>query len=214
MSVAQLALHGCEDSVVHVPLTVNNITSTVPAARIVTRIPNFDVGSQRSLGDVKAALHPTNWPVCLHTFWCDMITVPLPVGAAAGPKFYCREVVGDCPTTWFEPYLVFATSDLPNPQNPSGFMIEYALAAPADLVMLGGNQPLHQDAHVEVDSGAIIVMKSSSWSGTHHAVDITTSKTIRFQDPLPTGGVAMLACVSGWADQTRGMISGCLGPGT
>jgi hypothetical protein len=213
-SVAELAVVGCDDWETYVPVTRNGYTDIDPAARIVVKIPNFDVGTRR-LADIKATLQPGNWPHCLGSFWCSMSKVPVPSGVVKGPKSWYQEVVGDCPSHWFHPYLVFAAIDYATPSViPNGFELQYDLCSPADLASLsaGKKQPLVQDTRVEADSGKIIVafrQKPGAPAG-HHEIDVTTSKTIRFQAPLPTGGVALLACICGWADQTRGMISGCL----
>jgi hypothetical protein len=216
--VAQLARTGCEDWDKFATVNHDGHAELDPAARIVVTIKDFDVGT-RKLAWIENKLKPSHWPTCLGSFWCSMTVVPVPPHLALGPRAWYREVVGDCPTGhWFRPYLVFATVDLSSQAGllpgETGFELQYDLATASDLHDLhpGASSPLVQDPKVEVDSGIVKVVyrPAPGAAAGHHVIDITTSKTIRFRQPLPTGGVALLACVSGWADQTRMMITGCL----
>ena len=212
--VAMLAHVGCEDWVTLVPVEVADGTDIDPAARIVSTVKGFDVGT-RTLGKVRTLLEPTNWPTCLKSFWCSMNAVTASGVSTTPIKFY-QERVGDCPTVWFEPYLRFASRDLRGANNKvNGFELQYDLALASDLKALSAkpSKKLTQDGRVEVDRGLIkVVIRHPPGAPTgQNQVDITTSKSIRFREPLPTGAVALLACVSGWADMTRTMMAGCLG---
>lgn len=207
--VAGLAQVTCHDEVTYAPLPDGDVD---PAPEITTQVLGFDVG-ERSLDDLRAALQPHNWPQCLEHFWCDMREIePTPTMNAEKLTWY-QEEVGECPDLWFDPYLVFGTRELTD--GRAGFGIQYGLCPPADLDSLNTDRitPLEQDTRVQADTGELIVVirqKPGAPPG-HHEIDMTTTKTILFGDSLPNGGVALLACVTGWGDQTRMMLSGCLG---
>jgi hypothetical protein len=181
-----------------------------PVAFILTRLRDVDVGT-RSLADVRRAVQPGRWKTCLADFWCDMRSIRRPSGMAAPPEFY-QEVVGDCPATWFHPYLAIWPRDLRDRAGRvEGFELQYTLASNTQLENLSRRRatPLEQDPRVVVDSGSIVVDNFHTVGGRNR-VDISTSKSIRLNG-LPTGAVALVACTSGWADKTRMMMSGCLG---
>ena len=205
--VAVLAMVSCEDST-----DLKQIGADVDqVAHIITRVPDFDVGT-RTLDQVLDAVQPLEWPDCLKGFWCDMRKITRPAGMPSPPPDYYREVVGNCPTKWFEPYLAVEVRDLVDiDDNVHGFDLQYALASETALTALSARRrtALAQDDRVGFDSGSIIFKNFRTVGGTNR-VDITTSKSIGLRE-LPTGGVALFACVTGWADHTRMMMSGCLG---
>ena len=148
------------------------------------------------------------------SFWCGMTHIPTPTPMGVTPDFF-REQVGACPDIWFNPYLRFATRDIKDPGNTKvGFEIQYDLCTDEEIAALTTHKAISspQDSRVEVDRGKVQVVHRATPGGApgQHEVDITTSKSIRFATPLPTGGVALLACILGWADVTRHMMDGCL----
>ncbi len=205
--VAELANVGCDDWVTLVPVASATGDTIDPAARIVSTITNFDLGAV-TVATVKESVDPLNWPRCLPSFWCAMKPIAAP--ASAGPVRFVREVVGDCPRAWFDPCLRYVAKE-----SPGEYVLQYDLAGPGDLSLLSsvGVPPLVQDPRVEVDCGLIKISHRPRPVGPpgHLEADITISKTIRFAEPLPTGAMALFACISGWADMTRGMMAGCLG---
>ncbi|MBK6309181.1 MAG: hypothetical protein WAX12_15355 [Candidatus Microthrix subdominans] len=205
--VAELVNVGCDAWVTLVPVKSATGVTIDPAARIISTITNFDLGAV-TVATVKECVDPLNWPRCLPSFWCAMEPIAAP--ASAGPVRFVREVVGDCPQAWFNPYLRYAAKE-----SPGEYVLQYDLAGPGNLALLSsvGVPPLVQDTRVEVDSGLIKISHRQRPGGPpgHLEADITTSKTIRFAEPLPTGAIALFACISGWADKTREMMTGCLG---
>ena len=212
--VAQLASIGCEDSVTFVEVVRDGEVDVDPAAHIVSTVQGFEVGS-RTLGDLERLLDPANWSTCLGSFWCAMAPLGDPGKVLGNGIRGFQEQVGDCPAVWFMPYLVFATVRRPSTGDQVGFDLQYDLCRDAALMALSNaGSVLSQDRRVEVDAGSVIVERSRGTTGSAPGrVDITTSKTIRFAEPLPTGGIALLACISGWADLTREMMTGCLRTG-
>ena len=205
-----LAQVGCEDWITIVPFEHDGHTDTDPVARIVSKVEHFDVGS-RTLAQVKAKLQPAKWPGCLKSFWCKMTAIKDPHTGMGTDVL--QESVGDCPTVWFEPYLEFRGRDLTDSSGAvNGFEIQYGLAPAPALARLGpkAGNPLPQDPQVLVDSGTVRVIWRPGASSRHHEIDLMTTKSILFSPPLPTGGVALVACISGWADMTRLMMTGCL----
>lgn len=210
-TVATMARIGCEDWLTPRPGAGGAVSPY--AARIVSSVSGFDVGT-RALEEVWEALQPTKWPTCLSSFWCRLDLIgPTLASATIG---YFQEQVGDCPTIWFQPYLRFAGRDLHDSTGVvHGFELQYDMATATDLAALGVqlSTTFTQDDRVEVDSGKIKVtlrQKPGSAPG-HHEVDIAISKSIRLEG-VSSGGVALLACLSGWADMTRMMMDGCLTP--
>jgi hypothetical protein len=222
--VAQLASVTCEDSIVLVP--VPKVSGQPdpqdpmdPAAQIITEIHGFAIGAL-TLDQVRADVQPLRWPQCLPSFWCAMTQI------APGEPGVFREEVGDCqgggggaspaqPHVWFHPYLTIGCRNQPATVAPKGFRLTYDLTQAKKLQELsaGLQKALVQDGNVEVDQGEIKVdFHPGPGSSGPNTVDITTTKIIRFKRPFPTGAVGLLACVSGWGDHTRKMMTGCLGP--
>ena len=212
--VAELASIGCEDSVTFVEVERDGTVEIDPAAHIVSTVQNFEIGS-RSFTELHSAMDPARWPGCLGSFWCGMRLIDDPAGVLGPDVRAFHEQVGECPPDWFAPYLVFGTRRLLQTGNQDGFDLQYDLCPDAALAALGSpGVALAQDRRVEVDAGSVMVKRSQGTTGPAPGrVDITTSKTIRFAEPLPTGGIALLACISGWADVTREMMTGCLRTG-
>jgi hypothetical protein len=209
-AVAVLANVSCLDR----PVWHRNAAGQIDAAaHIDASITDFKVGN-KTLAQVRTKVKPTNWPACLGSFWCEMHGVRPPSSMPVGASTYYREVVGDCPTAWFSPYLSFATIDdyVDANGDPNGFELQYALASPDDLTALnhGRASPLIQDARLTADQGSVIIDNFRTVASGDNRIDITTSKTIGFPN-FSSGGVALFACITGWADQTRVMMSGCLG---
>ena len=131
-----------------------------------------------------------------------------------------QEVVGECPNVWFDPHLRFFTRDLVDASGVrNGIELQYDLCDTADIAVIASkskakapnDDPPAQDPRVEVDLGCIrATVEAGAAPDGGNLLSIWTSKVIRLREPIPTGGVAILACVTGWADQTRAMINGCL----
>ena len=194
--------------------------SSEPAARIVTSVGGFPIGSM-TLDDVATKLRPPHWPACLKSFWCAMRDVDPPTN----PKNAARVVVPGgrrvtCPNVWFDPHLRFFTRDLVDASGVrNGIELQYDLCDAADIAVIASkakakapnDDPPAQDARVEVDIG-VLRANVDPGAGTRRReppldLDEQGDQT---EGTVPTGGVAILACVTGWADQTRVMITGCL----
>ncbi len=200
--VAALASMGCQDSIVFAPVArADGEVNLDPAASIVTMVPASPIGDTE-IDDVQELLQPARWPHCLGSFWCSMTPETPPDAVRQDGVTWFQEVVGDCAdqAPWFQPYLRFATRAL----GDDAFELQYDLCDAAEIEA----GALQQDAHVEVDQGVIRARVTPGDGG--NMLQVWTTKVIRLCPPLPTGGVAILACVSGWADQTRQMITGCL----
>ena len=117
--------------------------------------------------------------------------------------FYRRECVGDCPTHWFQPYLRFACRTTFDGSTPNGFELQYDLCTPQECHDFG----VQQDDRVLADAGVVRLRKNPD-----NSISVWTSKVISFAPPLPSGGMAMVACASGWADHSKAMLTGCFKP--
>lgn len=210
-AVVSLALVSCLDRMTWKKLPSGDID---PVASIHTTVRGFDIGNL-TMEQVRTRLQPAAWPECFGSFWCAMEQLDAPPRGPQTASTWCREEVGDCPDheVWFNPVLRF---DMRNQEIEGGglvgFQIHYGLATPEDMAALNAvrNTVGQQDSRLIDDSGMIIVERQGASADTT-LVDIGTTKNIGFLG-YPTGAVALLACVTGWADQTRLMMDGCLSP--
>ena len=179
------------------------ITSTV----VVPDVP------ARPMTTLRLDFHPGDWPRCLPTFWIEMKALapdPLPSPSVdpGASKFVYRERVGDAQNSsvWFEPVLDFWYDEIEGgpatARDVVGFAIQYGLASPVPA-----NAP--QDQRILIDDGELTVRPSATGNGLM-TVTATTHKVLAMKPPMPSAGVAVFACASGWADQAKALITGCL----
>jgi len=165
--------------------------------------------------DLRLRFHPGRWPACLPSFWEAMDPLAPPPPKSPSPAidpgtsvFVYREHVGDqaSKSPWFNPVLEFWYSDLmagpATARAVNGFAIHYGMAKtlPAGAA---------QDPHILVDDGEMTVRRSNASNGSM-TVTATTYKELAMGPPLPSAGLAIFACASGWGDHAKALVTGCL----
>lgn len=208
---AALAAVTCDEGTVwfRVPGTSDDDVAAVVTSRITVAV------AECSVSELRRRFHPGGWPVCLPTFWGAMDPLAPPPPNAPSPtvdpgtsRFVYREHVGDQRNNsqWFHPVLEFWYEELmvgpPTARVVNGFAIHYGLARtlPAGAA---------QDPHILVDDGEMTVRRSNVANGSM-TVSATTYKKLAMLEPLPSAGLAIFACASGWADQAKALVTGCL----
>lgn len=189
-------------------------SADVDAAAVITSQIVVDDVAERSVDDLRLNFHPGRWPTCLPAFWLEMKALappdklPSPTDDPEGTKFVYRERVGDRANNseWFRPVLEFWYDELiggpVTDRDVVGFAIHYGMADP----LPAGEA---QDARILIDDGELTARRSQSVSGVM-TVTATTHKVLAMQQPMSGPGVAVFACASGWADQAKALITGCL----
>lgn len=210
-TTATLAAVGCRESTAwfEVPGTAGADVAAVVTSRVVV------TAAECSVGDLRLRFHPGRWPACLPTFWGAMDPLAPPPPKAPSPtvdpgtsRFVYREHVGDQTNNshWFDPVLEFWYDDLlsgpATDRVVDGFAIHYRLARtpPAGAA---------QDPRILVDDGEMAVRRSKVANGSM-TVTATTYKKLAMLKPLPSAGLAIFACASGWADHAKALVTGCL----
>jgi hypothetical protein len=142
-------------------------------------------------------LDPGNWPDC-SSFWCEMTPVGL---TAEGAHQYHEVVSTDCDNKeagWtIDCYLDFSFKQL----DGLAFT-QYTMSA-------GRPQP-----DVTVDEGSLIVQRLGSDSAS--PIRVITTKRVGFTEPFPGPALALLMCVSGYAEIVKALVFSCaaLDPGS
>ncbi len=167
-----------------------------------------------SVEDLRMRFHPGRWPACLPTFWGGMVPLA-PTSRMPSPKddpedtlFVYREQVGDQTNNsqWFSPVLEFwyeqLSSGPPSERDVDGFAIHYGMARE-----LPKGQA--QDPNILVDDGEMAIRCSEPVNGTM-TVTASTYKKLAMHPPLPSAGLAIFACASGWAGHAKALVTGCL----
>ncbi len=207
---AELASATCDEGTTwyDVPGTTDVDVAAVVTSRVVVSV------AERSVSDLRLRFHPGRWPDCLPTFWGAMVPLappwpkPSPSVDPGTSLFICREQVGDQSnrSQWFNPVLEFWYDELtagpPDARVVDGFAIHYGMARslpPGEA----------QDPHILVDDGEMSVRRSNVAGGSM-TVTARTYKKLAMRPPLPSAGLAIFACASGWADQAKALITGCL----
>jgi hypothetical protein len=208
---AALAAATCEEATARfeVPGTDDIDVAAVVTARVQVSVALCPVS------DLRLRFHPGRWPACLPTFWGAMDPLAPPEPNAPSPTvdpgtstFVYREHVGDQQNNsqWFHPVLEFCFEDLwggpATNRAVDGFAIHYGMANP----LPAGEA---QDPRILVDDGEMTVRRTNVANGTMTVV-ATTYKMLAMGSALPSAGLAIFACASGWADQAKALVTGCL----
>jgi len=210
-TTAALAATPCDEATAwfRVPGTDDDDVAAVVKSKVTTTVPEC------SVNDLRLRFHPGRWPACLPSFWGSMDPLappppdaPSPTKDPGGALFVYREHVGDQVnhSEWFSPVLEFWYDEVEGGPAANrvidGFAIHYGMASalPAGSV---------QDPRILVDDGELTVRRSNVAKGSM-TVTATTYKKLAMRQPLPSAGLAIFACVSGWADQAKALITGCL----
>jgi hypothetical protein len=210
-TTAALAAATCDESTAwfEVPGTGDVDVAAVVTSRVEVSAPDSPVS------DLRLRFHPGRWPACLPTFWGAMDPLAPPPPNSPSPKndpgsatFVYREHVGDQQNNseWFHPVLEFWFEELwggpATNRVVNGFAIHYGMANP-----LPAGQA--QDPRILVDDGEMTVRRTNVANGTMTVV-ATTYKMLAMGSALPSAGLAIFACASGWADQAKALVTGCL----
>lgn len=210
-TTAALAAVACDEATARfeVPGTGALGVAAVVTSRVVVAADDGPVS------DLRLRFHPGRWPACMPTFWAAMDPLAPPPPDAPSPTvdpgtslFVYREHVGDqsSASQWFNPVLEFWYDELtvgpPTDRVVDGFAIHYGMAR----TLPAGET---QDTRILVDDGELTVRRSNVANGSM-TVTATTYKKLAMQGPLPSAGLAIFACVSGWADHAKALVTGCL----
>jgi hypothetical protein len=210
-TTARLASATCEESTTwfQVPGSGDVDVAAVVASSVVE--PDVPI---RTLTQLRSDFHPGHWPVCMPTFWISMTALwptnplPSPLVNPGTSKFVYRERVGDVAnnSVWFEPVLDLWYDDIvggpATARDVVGFAIQYGLASP---VPPGATQ----DQRILIDDGELTVRRTDTGNGLM-TLTASTHKVLAMKPPISGPGVAVFACASGWADQAKALITGCL----
>lgn len=211
-TTAALAAATCDESTspFKVPGTGDTDVASVVTSRVAVSAADC------SVGDLRLRFHPGRWPACLPSFWGAMDPLAPPPPKAPSPNvdpgtalFVYREHVGDQinKSQWFSPVLEFWYSDLSTGpatnRTVNGFAIHYRLARTLP-------PGAAQDPNILVDDGEMTVRRSATAASGSMTVTATTYKKLAMAPPLPSAGLAIFACASGWADQAKALATGCL----
>ena len=209
--VAELARVPCTESTRRFTLPGG---TDVDVAAVVTSEVKMEV-AKATVEQLRLRFHPGNWPNCLPLFWKKMDPIePFPPGGVLSPttdpgtaKFFYREHVGDQvnKSEWFSPVLEFwydaLTGQFPNPPDVNGFSIHYGL--PATLP-----PGVDQDERILLDDGDLTVVVTDLKADPME-VHVLMLKELAMRPPLPSAGLAIFACASGWLDQAKALVAGC-----
>ena len=209
--VAEIAATACAEATAW--FTVPGTTDDDLAA-VVTSTINVTTDAC-SVADLRLRFHPGRWPHCLPSFWGAMDPLAPPAPHLPSPTvdpgdqlFVYREHVGDQAngSQWFSPVLEFWYDEIEG--GPAGnrvvdgFALHYGMATTLP-------PGVAQDQRILLDDGEMTVRRSNVANGTM-GVAATTYKKLAMRQPLPSAGLAIFACVSGWADQAKALVTGCL----
>lgn len=210
-TTAQLAAATCDEGTTwfRVPGTEDLDVAAVVTSQVTVPSPAHTVA------ELRLRFHPGRWPKCLPSFWgaMDALDPPPPNGPspAVDPldeRFVYREHVGDQKhaSTWFTPVLEFRYDPVEggpaDDRSVIGFAIRYGMADPLPSGAV-------QDDRILIDDGELAVTRAVRPDGTT-TISARAHKVLAMRPPLPSAGVAIFACASGWADQTKALVTGCL----
>lgn len=148
-----------------------------------------------TVADLDHLLDPSRWPDC-PGFWCTM-TEELPP-PDTGIRRFIEVVASDCDGTWrITTRLDFARRDWAD----GSASLEYWLSS---------DQSMPADGMVVIDEGSIVVapLDDSGGPGVH----VTSTKRIRFIEPMDGAQLAATSCALGWSDAGEKFAFGCAEP--
>jgi hypothetical protein len=142
--------------------------------------------SNVSLAQAQKILAPENWPRC-SALWCRMDAHDQP------PHRYDEEVTTNCKHPKDAYFTAHAILDFTFSQYAGATQTTYNLA------------PVRQpDDGLDVDAGALVVQPLSDGS-----LHVTTTKHLRFKQPLRGAGLDLVACLFGWTEKGIEMFHNC-----
>ena len=142
-------------------------------------------------------LEPVNWETCMPNFWCDMHVVR-GTSYPPGRRRYHEIVSTHCADKgargfWAETELVFDFMWIPNEEDARAAVANYQLAP---------ERPLEND-RILVDEGTLLVEKSDE---DDTALNVTTTKRVKFSYPFMTEALPLIICALGYADMSGGLL--------
>jgi hypothetical protein len=162
---------------------------TGPVATLETEFETDQIPFEKAI----RFLDPVNWPQC-NDFWCEMTKIG---GQAPGPYHYHEVVSTDCPdkpAAWtIEAYLDFGFFNIPCQLA----VAEYDLTKP---------HPLPTD-DVVVDGGSLAVREIGSPAAP--AINVKTTKRIKFNRPFDGPALALMMCALGYASVAEDLVFTC-----
>jgi hypothetical protein len=141
----------------------------------------------RTLDDVKVVLAPENWLRCFGDWWREMRLVD----PANGRPHYREKVSGKVRFLTVEVCLQFVQSE-----GPGVAVLDYMMCD------VDAHQPV--DCRVTVDEGWILAEQFPN------GVRVTTSKRVRFNDPIGGESLVVAADSLGYGAVARDLVSACL----
>jgi hypothetical protein len=148
-----------------------------------SEFPVSDVSFEKA----QKILAPENWPRC-SALWCRMDPRDPP------PHRYYEEVTTNCRYPDDAYFTAHAILDFTFDQFAGAAQTTYNLAP-------GVLQP---DDGLDVDAGALVVQPFPDGS-----LHVTTTKHLRFKQPLRGAGLDLVACLFGWTEKGIEMFHNC-----
>jgi len=144
-----------------------------------------------TVAQAAAFLDPANWPGCSE-LWCEM--TPIGDHTQPGPRRFVEVISLSCPPApdeWtLTTCLEFVTADT----GDGGALLSYRKCGDPGL----------SDGQVVIDQGTISIQPDDAGG-----ICVTTTKTVRFAQPIEGTGLAMVMCALGWGSLVEDVILGC-----
>lgn len=156
--------------------------------RAVTALSTHHCHPTFTIDDLEGFLDPAQWPEC-PGFWCEMIEE---ASATTATRRFLEVVSSDCAGAWsITTRLDFCRREFQRGEVALDYWLSDDQSMPADGLVL-------------VDEGSILVEPRPEGG-----VCVTSTKRIRFVEPLDGAQLAMTACVFGWHTSGERFIFGC-----